>query len=269
MVEIGIIGCGNMGSAIASALCGSPAFRVTVFDSAPSVTSAFVRANPGARAADCVQALTASASFVVLAVKPQTLPSLYPVLRGCGSDSKKWISIAAGVDLDTLVRNLGTSEVVRFMPNISARVKSAVTAVAAAPGASEQTLRTALEIAGAFGSAFVLEEKLFSAFIGTSSSAIAYILQFLHALALGGEAQGIPYETAIRMAGDTMTGAVKLLQSSDKGAPELEKSVCSPGGTTIEGVKVLEDEHFNDTVIRAVAAAAQKAGIMEEAAKKA
>lgn len=262
-MKTGFIGCGNMGGAIASALCQNNGYEVSVY-SAGKGASEFVRQHNNAFLRTSLEQLVQNSDVIVLAVKPQVLPSLYQALKPYGK-TKKWISLAAGVSLKTLSESIGSNEIVRFMPNVAAKINSSVTAVAAAQEADKDFVQKAYEIASSFGSAFFLDEKLFSAFIGVSASAIAYIFQFIHALGLGGCKEGIAYAKAVQMVCDTMKGAVGLIEKTGKNAVDLEASVCSAGGTTVEGVKVLEEAGFNGIVMDAVFAAAKRARDLEKA----
>jgi len=260
-MKTGFIGCGNMGAAIASALCQDSRYEVSVYSTGKGA-SEFVKTHNNAFLRTSLEQLVENSDVIILAVKPQVLPSLYQSLRPYG-EAKKWISLAAGVSLKTLSEQLRSANIVRFMPNVAAKIKSSVTAVAAGEKADKDFAEQAFEIASSFGSAFFLEEKLFSSFIGLSASAIAYIFQFIHALGLGGCKEGIAYAKAVEMACDTMKGAVDLIQKTGRNPVDLEASVCSAGGTTVEGVKVLEEAGFNGTVMDAVFAAAKKAREME------
>ena len=251
-----------MGGAIASALCGNTVYEVSVYSTGKGA-SEFAKQHGSAVLRTSLEQLVENSEVIVLAVKPQVLPSLYEALRPYG-EQKKWISLAAGVSLKTLSEQLGSTDIVRFMPNVAAKVKSSVTAVAAHEKAGRDFVKQAYDIASSFGSAFFLEEKLFSAFIGVSASAIAYIFQFVHALGLGGCNEGIAYGKTVEMVCDTMKGAVNLIQETGRNAVDLEASVCSAGGTTVEGVKILEESGFNGIVMDAVFAAAKKARDLEK-----
>ncbi|WP_320130573.1 pyrroline-5-carboxylate reductase [uncultured Sphaerochaeta sp.] len=266
MNKIGIIGCGNMGGAIATALSTKKDWEVSLYDSDAD------RATGLAIELDCLstsslEELLKTNQYILLAVKPQVLPSLYPILSKNAS-SKYWISIAAGIPLSVLSEKLGTQNIVRFMPNIAAKTKKAVTAIATCVKADKELSDSAMEIATSFGSAFALPESQFAAFIGISGSAIAYAFQFFHALAMGGVEEGIPYPTALAIARDTCISAATLQQETGKGAVELATMVCSAGGTTIKGMKALATGGFDATVMSAVSAAASKSRELEELAKK-
>ena len=264
MKKIGIIGAGNMGSAIAQALCQEKDWQVSIFDT----DRAKLENLSGCILFKSLKELVESEDLVLLAVKPQVLPLLYPVLRKAGSSQKQWISIAAGVSLETLVKSLGTEEVVRFMPNLAAQVKKSVTAVTPSTNASVFLKEKALAIAHVFGSSFLLPEEQIAAFTGISGSAIAYVFQFLHALAMGGVKEGLPYPQALAIARDTCLSAVSLQEKDDVNPVLLATMVCSAGGTTIEGMHALAEGNFDATVMKAVSAASDKFRLLEEKAKQ-
>ncbi len=256
-----------MGGAIAEALQGSGTWSVSVYDNDSEKLSSFCK-QIGCTAVQNLSQLISESPLVLIAVKPQILPLLYPELKKNSSRETRWISIAAGVSLEVLSSELDSTEVVRFMPNIAAQQKKAVTAVASHSSCSPELSKTALEVAQAFGSAFSLPESQFAAFIGISGSAIAFVFQFLHSLAMGGVQEGIPYPLALAIARDTANSATTLLSTSGKNPVELATMVCSAGGTTIEGMKALAEGNFDATVMQAVSAAATKSRTLEAAANK-
>lgn len=262
MHTLGIIGCGTMGSAIARSLEDT----ALVFDN--DHEKALALASSKLRVADSMEQLLTSCTAILIAVKPQVLPSLYPLFRAHDSSSKLWVSIAAGVPLSVLSEQLGTQKVVRFMPNIAAAQRAAVTAYAAHPGCPDADRAYAAKVAGSFGKAFPLDENQFSAFIGISGSAIAFMLQFCHALAMGGVLEGIPYQQALQIVNATMQSTIALLDNGASHPAALATSVCSAGGTTIEGMRTLMEEGFDGIVMKAVAATSGKSRILEEKAKK-
>ncbi len=264
-MRIGFIGCGNMGSAIATSVSKIDGWQVSLYDTNTELCEGLAK-KLGAHAEPSLNSLVKENDILLLAVKPQVLPSLYQTLRDSESADKHWISIAAGVPLSVLTRELGTHQVIRFMPNIAATVGKAVTAIASDPQADRPFIDQAYAVATSCGSAFPLAEKDFPAFIGISGSAIAYVFQFFHALAMGGVDEGIPYPTALAIARDTCISAASLQQQTGKGAVDLATMVCSAGGTTIAGMKALAEGAFDATVMEAVSAAAEKSRTLEAAA---
>ncbi len=252
MKTIGILGCGNMGAAIIRALASAGSFGIIIYDVNREVTSALA-AELAIRTAGTIEELNEQSDLVVLAVKPQILPSLFDILSAKGG--QQYISIAAGVSINTLSSGLHSESIVRFMPNIAASVGKAITAIAPGEKASEELISTAQEVASTFGAMTIVPEHLISAFIGISGSAIAFFYQFLHAIALGGTKQGIPYQQSVSIAADTFSGAIELMKQSGSTPASLITSVTSAGGTTIEGIHALEEGGFTGTVMNAVEAA--------------
>ena len=253
-MRISIIGSGNMGSAIALALSDSD-YDVALYDKAREKAEETAAQKEGIKVLDSIEE-AAGSDAIILAIKPQVMPSMYIALREI--ETGLWISIAAGVPLSVLEDHLGTDNIVRFMPNIAARAKRSVTAIAAGDGVGAENRSLAFSIASSFGAAYFLNEELFLAFIGLSGSGIAYMLEMMHHMALGGVKAGIPYPEALSIVRDTMMSAAELQKESGRGAVELETMVCSAAGTTIEGVKALSDNGFGSALMEAVLAASEK-----------
>ncbi len=255
MKRIGIIGSGVMGSAIARSLGDG----VMIYDTQAHQLAQF-KGESDIVCTSSLDALLQGSETVILAVKPQSLPSLYPALA---PHDRLWISIAAGISLTHLSSALKSTKIIRMLPNIAALQKRSVTAVAAHPGCTRPSVEQALTIARSFGDAIELEERLFDGFIGISASAIAYMLHFVNALALGAVAEGIPYPDAQRIITSTMESATALLKASGAHPIELASRVCSAKGTTIEGLQALAEGGFDATVMDAVRRSAEKSRILE------
>ena len=263
MARISVIGAGNMGGAFAEALSKRKDISLCIYDSCRPCAEKIAGTKANVTVLDSMDQARGS-DVVVIAVKPQVLPQIYDQLSALKPGF--FISIAAGVTLEKLTKNLTSEKVVRFIPNIAAKIGHAVTAVAYSPALSSDERKTAMDIALSVGTAFELEESLFSAFIGISGSGIAYMFEMMHQMAMGGVRQGIPYPKALSIVADTMLSAANLQKETGKNAVELEAMVCSAKGTTIEGVAALTEGGFGAALINAVTAAARKS---EELEKKA
>ena len=263
MARISVIGAGNMGGAFAEALSKRKDISLCINDSCRPCAEKIAGTKANVTVLDSMDQARGS-DVVVIAVKPQVLPQIYDQLSALKPGF--FISIAAGVTLEKLTKNLTSEKVVRFMPNIAAKIGHAVTAVAYSPALSSDERKMAMDIALSVGTAFELEESLFSAFIGISGSGIAYMFEMMHQMAMGGVRQGIPYPKALSIVADTMLSAANLQKETGKNAVELEAMVCSAKGTTIEGVAALTEGGFGAALINAVTAAARKS---EELEKKA
>jgi len=264
MKNIGFIGCGIMGGAIAKALSKDPQYHIYLNDTRSEQADALAR-EIGAIACS-LEALMENCTLVVLAVKPQVLPSLYASLRKLG-EGKRWISLAAGVALETLETQLRSTQIVRIMPNIAAQVGKAVTAISPHPQADCNFVDEVAAISRQFGSSYSIPEAQLAAFIGVSGSAIATCFSFLHGIAMGGVDEGLPYLTALALIRDTTESATALLRETGKNPIELMTNVCSAGGTTIEAMKVLAEGAFEATLMESVTASSEKAKALELTAK--
>lgn len=170
----------------------------------------------------------------------------------------------AGVTLDTLEKRLRSNQIVRIQPNIAARVGKAVTAVAAHERAENSFVETTCAIVRKLGSAYQIPESLIPAFTGVSGSGIAACLSFLHGIAMGGVAQGLSYPMALSLIRDTAESASAIVRESQKHPVDLLTTVCSPGGTTIEMMQVLEQGAFQGILMDAVRATADKVRLLDE-----
>lgn len=260
MKNIGIIGCGTMGSALAKSLVAAGHTSLLLNDTVEQLSSTLAQ-SVQARAVSLSDLLSES-SIVFLAVKPQVAGNLYPLLRQGGA-KVSWISLMAGISLTTLARELQSTEIIRIMPNIGAQVGASVTAVAAHPNASEQFTTTAVALIESFGSAHLLPEKELAAFTGISASAIAAYLSFLNGIAMGGVNAGLPYEKALAIIRETAGSANALLRTSNTHPAKLITNVCSPGGTTIEMMQLLASAGFEGVLMAAVEACVNKYEILD------
>jgi len=259
---VGVIGFGNMGEALALGLARKNITEaVGVFETHAPARAQALR-HKKLKVHDTLEALVEASTILVIAIKPQDIPALLAKLRPL-AHGKAFISLAAGLGTPFLQKELGIDQVVRFMPNLAAKVGKALVGVSpgaeCGPGFADQ----ALAIAGAIGRAVPLPEKLMAAITGLSGSGIAFVFHFVHALALGGVREGFPYPQALEHALDTIDGAIALLRDTGDHPIAFESKVCSPSGTTIEGVKALEVGGFTNAVLEAVSAAARRAHELE------
>jgi len=259
---VGVIGFGNMGEALAVGLARkNVCAAVRVFETSPPARAKAQR-NKKLTVCDTLEALVEASAIIVIAIKPQDIPALLARLRPHAHD-RAFISLAAGLGTIYLQKELGVEQVVRFMPNLAAKVGKALVGVSPGADCGPAFADQALTIAGAIGRAVVLPEKLIAAITGLSGSGIAFVFHFAHALAMGGVREGFAYPQALQHALDTMDGAVALLRDSGDHPMAFESRVCSPSGTTIEGVKALEALGFTNAVLEAVSASARRAHELE------
>ncbi|HEY6725541.1 MAG TPA: pyrroline-5-carboxylate reductase [Polyangiaceae bacterium] len=260
-IQLGIVGAGNMASALVRGLIVSgrlsPA-QIRVSDVSPAQCQTLQQAH-GVQSADTTPALAAWANVVLVAVKPQVVPSILPDLAAAYRAEQLILSIAAGVATQVFAGALAPgARVVRAMPNTPALVLEGVTALAPGEHATEADLALARNIFDAVGATVVLDEPQMDAVTGLSGSGPAYVMLVVEALADGGVRMGLKRETALALAARTLYGSAKLLLESGEHPAALKDKVASPGGTTIAGLCALERHGARNAFIEAVTAATQR-----------
>lgn len=261
-MKIGFIGAGNMASAILKGAVRGGAFTASdlyAYDVDAAKTEALNRAC-GVQAADSAEALLAEAQVVVLAVKPNILQSLLPTLRAKLEETGALvISIAAGKTIDFLQALLYPSApIVRVMPNINATVGAAMSAYCCNMYVTDAQKQVVETLCSSFGACKALPEASFPLFSVLAGCAPAYFYMFIDALARAGVKNGMAKADALEIAAQTALGSAKQILESGVHPWELVDRVCSPGGTTIEGVAALQASALDAAVVRAVDAALEK-----------
>ena len=201
-----------------------------------------------------------NADILFLAVKPQLFPEVIAQIRDCVLPRTLVVSIAAGRTLAYLREAFQRSELklIRCMPNTPALVLEGCTGVCATENVTKEELQQVLEVMNAFGTTGVLPERLMDVVVGISGSSPAYVFLFLEAMADAAVAEGMPRAQAYQFAAQAVLGSARLMLETGKHPGELKDMVCSPGGTTIQAVKVLEEMGFRGTVMDAVEACIAK-----------
>jgi pyrroline-5-carboxylate reductase len=260
MKTIGIIGFGNMGSAIAAGIVREKA-GFSVIATEKKYDRALVAKKQKIDLYD-PKNLVAKSDIIIIAVKPQELGVLTAEI-GPHTKGKHIISIAAGTKITYFVEKLGTEKVTRFMPNLAAAERSSLTGIAFGPGVDDEFKKDCTAIAASFGTAIELPESLMPAVTGLSGSGIAFVFSFVHAMALGGVSQGIPYPQALDIAIATIKGAATVLSKGNDHPISLLSKVISPAGTTIRGVEALEEGGLTFSVMNAIERATIRAKELE------
>ena len=193
----------------------------------------------------------------VMAVKPDDVEAASGALAGLGVP--RVLSIAAGVRTASLEGWLGAGpRVVRAMPNTPALVGAGVSAVAAGASAGAADVAWAVDVLGGVGAVEVTSEEQLDAVTGLSGSGPAYVFLVAEALIAAGVAQGLAPDVADSLVRQTIRGAGELLVRSDRPPAVLRADVTSPGGTTAEGLRVLESAGMRAMLADAVAAATRR-----------
>ena len=252
MSNVGFIGVGNMGGALARA--ASLSGHAVYLSDKNEEKAAALAAELGGNAASSAQILE-NCDMVFLGVKPQMLNAAAEEWRPLLSARKTsvcLVSFLAGVSLARLSEVFGKRPIIRMMPNTSVAVGEGVIAWCAnelVTDADKALYTETLAFAGMLDS---LDEKLIDAATAVMGCGPAYVYLFIEALADGGVKCGLPREKALAYAEQMVLGASKLARESGKHPGELKDAVCSPGGSTIAGVAALEEGSFRGVTIDAV-----------------
>lgn len=260
-MKIGFIGCGNMARAMIGGILGKGAVtsREVMASDLSEQALAFAQNELGISAEKDNKKVAGWADILVLAVKPQFIAEMIQGIKDTVKEDTIIVSLAPGKTLDWLTGQFGRKlKLIRTMPNTPAMVGEGMTALCSGETVSSEELETVRTLFQSFGRAEVVPEKLMDAVVGVSGSSPAFVFLFLEALADAAVAEGMPRKQAYEFAAQTVLGSAKLMLETGKHPGELKDMVCSPGGTTIEGVAELEDGAFRSTVIRAVRAAAER-----------
>ncbi|MBR5439584.1 MAG: pyrroline-5-carboxylate reductase [Clostridia bacterium] len=254
-MKIGFIGCGNMGGALATAV-NNANIQKTLYlldknEELQNGLATKLNANTAA-----LKEIIDSANYVFIGVKPQVASIVASEINECLSSSNNnpvFISMMAGINTTKLENLLSNSaKIIRIMPNTPVSVNKGMILYCTnrnVTQAEEDNFVKMLEESSVLSK---LDESLIDAGCAVSGCGPAFVYMFIDALAKGGEKSGLTYDEALVYATQTVIGASTLLQTSNKTPEELKNAVCSPNGSTIEGVKSLEENSFYNVVINAV-----------------
>lgn len=259
--KIGVIGAGKIGSAIMRGVIGAGLVQkkqVMASDVSKTLRQS-VAADLGIEATPDNDKVCRFADIVILAVKPQIVDPVVREIAAKIGKTKLLVSVAAGVPLARIEKNLAKgARVVRVMPNIPCVVGAGASCYAGGANAAAEDLERVGSILNSFGVGIPLEEKYLDAVTGLSGSGPAYVFLFIESLADGGVQVGLSRDVALKLALQTVYGAALMAIESGKHLGELRDEVTSPGGTTIAGLYALEKGGMRGTVMEAVLQATRR-----------
>lgn len=246
-----------MGSALARAASKYNGIELYVSDANEEKCRALSDSVGAAVSKNCE--IAASCDFVFLAVKPQQLKELLDEIKDSLSDGAILVSMAAGVSISSIEAMLGKKRpIIRIMPNTPVSVGCGVILLSKSDETEDSSVTLFKEIMASSGEIDLIDEGLIDAGTALSGCSPAFVFMFIDALVEGGIKAGLSKEKAKIYAAKTLIGASELFLASGKEPDELKTAVCSPGGSTIEGVRVLEAENFKKTVSDALIASYEK-----------
>ena len=264
-MKIGFIGGGNMGGAIIGGIVKSKVEvpnHIGVYDVNTDAVNK-LKEQYGIQQIILNQAAVNSADVLFLCVKPNVLYDVIDQIKGDISENTLIISIAAGQTISAIENAFGKKiKLIRAMPNTPALVGEGMSALSPNENVTESELATAIELFSGFGKAEVVPEKLMDVVTAVSGSSPAYVFMLIEAMADAAVMGGMPRQQAYTFASQAVLGSAKMVLETGKHPAELKDMVCSPAGTTIEAVAVLEDMGLRAAVIEAMRACTEKSQSM-------
>ena len=254
-MKLGFIGTGNMAGAIMGGIIKNGICAPgEIIGSALSLAT---REQVGKMYGICTTAdnkeVVSSAEIIILSVKPQFYPAVIAEIKDMVRENQIVITLAPGKTLVWLKEQFGRElKIIRTMPNTPAMVGEGMTAVCPNENVTTDELTYVLELLGAFGKTEVVAEHLMDAVVSVSGSSPAYVFLMIEAMADAAVAEGMPRAQAYKFAAQAVYGSAKMVLETGRHPGELKDMVCSPAGTTIEAVRVLEKKGFRSALMEAM-----------------
>ncbi len=259
---IGFIGAGNMASAIIAGMCKAEFVKsgdIAVFDLDKSKTDSLEKIYGITVKASALE-IAETCDKIVLAVKPNVISSVLADIDPVAKERNPlFISIAAGKTTEYLLSSVSyEGRFIRVMPNINALVGAAVSGICGTENVCAEDMSFAENLCECFGTAVKVDEKLFPIFSAIGGCSPAFTYMYIDALARAAVKNGMPKAQALEVAAQSVLGSAKTVLESADHPWTLVDRVCSPGGTTIEGVASLQNDGFEAAVMNAVEASYNK-----------
>ena len=256
-MKISCIGTGAMGGAIMRAICKKYDVKnIKITDRNVELGKAFANETGATFVSTNKEVL--DADYIFLAVKPQFLSDVFAEIAGSIPTNAVVISMAAGVKLEKLENWAPKARFVRMMPNVCAQIGQAMIAITYNENIKAEETATVKEILSSAGKVEQVPEKLMDCVTAVSGSGPAFVFMFIEALADAAVRCGMPRSQAYTYAAQTVYGSAGMVLENGQHPAVLKDMVCSPAGTTIEGVAALEKNNFRNAVIEAVTAACDR-----------
>jgi len=260
-MQLAFIGGGTMAEALLKGvLAANLASPNTIYIGEPREgRRQFLSGQYGVHTDEDNQGAAAGADLVVLAIKPQDLTIVFQQLHGQLTPGQAVLSIVAGTRMANLSKGLDHHAIIRVMPNTPAQIGCGMSLWSCSTQVDQAHRNMAQSILATVGrEIYVEDEKYLDMATALSASGPAYVFLFIEALIDAGVYVGLPRDMARIMALQTVYGSTRLVMDTGKHPAELKDMVVSPGGTTAEGLQVLEREGVPAAVVAAVNAAYQK-----------
>ena len=266
-MKIGFIGTGNMGSAMIKGFIKSKNIKkedIFIFD-LDNIKSEYLEKELGVEILNNEIDIVKAVDIIILAVKPNVYEMVLDKIKQDLDDKKIVLTIAAGFSTERVEEIIGNNKkVVRTMPNTPAQILEGMTGVVFNKNITSDEKVEILKLLKSFGGAEEISEKLMHVFSAISGSMPALVDIFIEAVADGAVLNGMPRDKAYKILSESVAGSAHMIGKSNKHPGVLKDEVCSPGGTTIEAVAVLEKGAFRSTLIDAITKCTEKSEKLSE-----
>lgn len=260
-MKIGFIGCGNMGKAMLSGMLDSGKVKPQDILVTDKLLASRINTQKkyGVETVEKNVELAMIADVIILAVKPQFYEEVVTEIKDAIWSDKILISIAPGKTLAWLEEKIGKpAKIVRTMPNTPALVKEGMMGICANDKVVKDELELICQLFNSFSKTEVVTESLMDVVTAVSGSSPAYVFMFIEAMADAAVEGGMPRKQAYTFAAQAVLGSAKMVLETGMHPGELKDMVCSPGGTTIQAVRVLEEHGMRAAVMDAMKACLDK-----------
>lgn len=264
-MKYGFIGAGNMGGAILrrALASGSIDKESTAVFGVRLDKLEKTRQELGVATYTDVSEIVKDCDILLLGFKPQMFDEVVPKICSTYKNNKVIISMAAAISISYLENHLGSdAKIIRIMPNTPAFLGCGMISMSRNGNVTDDELKSAMAIFEATGRIEIVDEEQIHAVIGASGSSPAFTYMYIDALAREAERNGLEYDKAIVFAAQAVMGAARMVLETGETPEQLRINVCSPGGTTIEGVEKLRELGFEETVAAGAKAAIEKSRTM-------
>lgn len=260
-MKIGFIGTGNMGTAMIKGSISSKFIdskNINIFD-LNMIKCEELSRQYGVKISKNEKDIVKNSDIIVLAIKPNIYSHVLSLIEKEISNEKIILTIAAGFSIQQVQEIIGKNKkVVRTMPNTPAQILEGMTAVSFSDKVEKEDKKVIFNLLESFGKVEEIDEKLMHVFTAISGSLPAYVYTFIEALADGGVLEGMPRDKAYTIISQAIQGSAKMILETGKHPGVLKDEVTSPGGTTIEALKILENGNFRGTIINAISGCTEK-----------
>ncbi|RLG00416.1 MAG: pyrroline-5-carboxylate reductase [Thaumarchaeota archaeon] len=265
MLTVGIIGAGQIGSAIARVLAETGRYRIIA--SRRRIEKIRDLEKLGVKLTKINREVARESDVIFISVKPYKVPEVLSEVSDLLKD-KLLISVAAAISISKLQKLAPEAKIIRAMPNVALRVKAGFIAYSRGPRITDEEIKLIQELFSEMGYCMEVDESLMDAVTALSGSGPAYVAVMIEAMAHAALKVGLPRDLAYISSAYTIYGTAKMILDTELHPAIIKEMVLTPGGTTIEGIFYLEEGGIRTAMMKAVEAATKRAGEIAEKLNK-